>query len=457
MIPYRRSLLVAFSTLVLSLSTITTGFAADDVTMSIKDGEIRDVLTALSNLGEQSIVTDETVKGKISIAFENVPFDTALDLVTRTKGLAYRNVHGVIVVSSQEQITKYYGDVAVFKLNFAKAEDMKTLLKEILKGDGLGLSVDPITNSIVFTGNRADEQKVRDTLALVDVPTQQVTLEAKIISINNEDTKNLGLTWDWDVLPEAPSSDSSSNSGSSSSSSSDSTYGGVIHLGHGYKSSFQATLNALFTSGKAKILATPRIITIPGKEASIFIGDHIPVLTEKTEDGDTTTSTEYVDAGIKLAYTPIVSNDGYITAVVHTEVSTPTLISELRNYKITSRTADTNVRMRNGETLIIGGLINEEEQETLRKIPFISNLPILGELFKDRSKTKNKTEVMMILTPHITEAGESPAIYNTNILDSFDTKKQENQITKNEKDTVAEFQPTMREKAEAILGRDLPE
>lgn len=457
MIPYRRSLLVAFSTLVLSLSSIITGFAADDVTMSIKDGEIRDVLTALSNLGEQSIVTDETVKGKISISFDNVPFDTALDLVTRTKGLAYRNVHGVIVVSSQEQITKYYGDVAVFKLNFAKAEDAKTILKDIIKGEGAGVSVDPITNSIVFTGNRADEQKVRDTLALVDVPTKQVTLEAKIISISNEDTKNLGLTWDWDVLPEAPSSDSSSNSGSSSSSSSDSTYGGVIHLGHGYKSSFQATLNALFTSGKAKILATPRIITIPGKEASIFIGDHIPVLTEKTEDGDTTTSTEYVDAGIKLAYTPIVSNDGYITAVVHTEVSTPTLISELRNYKITSRTADTNVRMRNGETLIIGGLINEEEQETLRKIPFISNLPILGELFKDRSKTKNKTEVMMILTPHITEAGESPAIYNTNILDSFDTKKQENQITKNEKDTVAEFQPTMREKAEAILGRDLPE
>lgn len=443
MIPYKRSFLVAFSTLVLSLSTITTGFAADNVTMSIKDGEIRDVLTALSNLGEQSIVTDETVKGKISISFDNVPFDAALDLVTRTKGLAYRNVHGVIVVSSQEQITKYYGDVAVFKLNFAKAEDAKTILKDIIKGEGAGVSVDPITNSIVFTGNRADEQKVRDTLALVDVPTKQVTLEAKIISISNEDTKNLGLTWDWETLPVSTDPDTD--------------YGGIIHLGHGYQSTFQATLNALITSGKAKILATPRIITIPGKEASIFIGDHIPVLTEKTEDGDTTTSTEYVDAGIKLAYTPIVSNDGYITAVVHTEVSTPTLISELRNYKITSRTADTHVRMRNGETLIIGGLINEEEQETLRKIPFISNLPILGELFKDRSKTKNKTEVMMILTPHITEAGESPAIYNTNILDSFDTKKQENQITKNEKDTVAEFQPTMREKAEAILGRDLPE
>ena len=444
MIPYKRSFLVAFSTLVLSLSTITTGFAADNVTMSIKDGEIRDVLTALSNLGEQSIVTDETVKGKISISFDNVPFDTALDLVTRTKGLAYRNVHGVIVVSSQEQISKYYGDVAVFKLNYSKAEDAKTILKDIVKGEGSGLSVDPITNSIVFTGNRADEQKVRDTLALVDIPTKQVTLEAKIISLSNEDTKNLGLSWDWETLPVSTDPDTN--------------YGGIIHLGHGYQSTFQATVNALITSGKAKILATPRIITIPGKEASIFIGDHIPVLTEKNDNGETTTSTEYVDAGIKLSYTPVVSNDGYITAVVHTEVSTPTLISELKNYKITSRTADTNVRMRNGETLIIGGLINEEEQETLRKVPFISNLPILGELFKDRTKTKNKTEVIMILTPHITDAGESPAIYNTALLDSSTNANNDKKLAAKQKtNSDSKAQLTMREKAETILGRDLPE
>lgn len=445
--------------LLLSLSPISTVFASDNVTMSIKDGDIRDVLTALSNLGDQSIVTDETVKGKVSISFDNVPFDTALDLVTRTKGLAYRNIHGVIVVSSQEQINKYYGDVAIFKLNYAKAEDAKTILKDIIKGDGAGVSVDPITNSIVFTGNRADEQKVRDTLALVDIPTKQVTLEAKIIALNDEDSKNLGITWDWDVLPQAPSSSSSSTSSTSSSSSdSDAKYGGVIHLGHGYKSSFRATLNALFTTGKAKILATPRIITIPGKEASIFIGDHIPVLTEKNTNGETTTSTEYVDAGIKLSYTPVVSNDGYITAVVHTEVSTPTLVSELKNYKITSRTADTNVRMRNGETLIIGGLINEEEQDTLRKVPFISNLPILGELFKDHTKTKNKTEVMMILTPHITDAGESPAIYNTALLDSFNKSPNDKPVAaKAQNNSGSNSQLTMREKAEAILGRDLPE
>jgi len=434
------------ASLVLSLSPLSAAFAADNVTMNIKDGDIRDVLTALSYLGEQSIVTDDSVKGKISIAFNDIPFETALDLVTRTKGLAYRTVHGVIVVSANEEMSKNFGDVTIYKLNYAKAEDVKTMMQDLLKDASSAVGVDPVTNSIIFTGSAADRQKLKDTLSVVDVATKQVTLEAKIISLSNEDSKQLGLYWEWDALPEPAESDS------------DEKYGGIIHLGHGYRSNFQATLNALVVSGKAKILATPRVITIPGKEASIFIGDHIPVLTEKSDDGQITTSTEYVDAGIKLSYTPIISEDDFITAVVHTEVSTPTLIAELRNYKITSRTADTNVRMRNGETLIIGGLINEEEQETLRKVPFLSNLPVLGELFKDRSKTKNKTEVIMIMTPHVTAAGESPAIYNTAVINSFAPQKELTMTEASAVNTADEpaLKLTMREKAEAILGRELP-
>ena len=100
-----------------------------------------------------------------------------------------------------------------------------------------------------------------------------------------------------------------------------------------------------------------------------------------------------------------------VTASVHTEVSTPTLISELKNYRITSRTADTNVRMYSGETLAIGGLLGEEEQRNLQRVPFLSDIPILGELFKNRSKRHSKTEVIILLTPHITQAGQSPSIY----------------------------------------------
>ena len=395
-----RALVLAF---LLVIGSFSTCVAAENVSLTIQKGDIRDVLAALSAISGQSIVTDDSVKGTISIDLENVPFTTALDLVTRSKGLAYKTVSNVIVVSSYENINKFFGNVGVYKLQYAKASEVLDTLKTIIKGDGL--SADAVTNSIVFTGNGGEEAKLRDALTLLDVATKQVTLEAKIIAISVEDEKNLGVTWDWTVLPQ------SEDTGSSSSS----KYGGIIDLSHGYTARFQATVNALITNGKAKILATPRIITIPGKAASIFIGDHIPVLTDKIENGTTTTTTSYVDAGIKLSYTPIVSDDGYITSVVHTEVSTPTLVSELKNYKITSRTADTNVRMRNGETLVIGGLINEEEQKSLKSIPFLSNIPLLGELFKSRSTTKSKTEVMMILTPYITNAGESPAIYNDKV------------------------------------------
>lgn len=191
----------------------------------------------------------------------------------------------------------------------------------------------------------------------------------------------------------------------------------ALNFWRGFAFRFNATLNALISNGKARILATPRIITIPGKEASIFIGDHIPVQTEKHDSSGSYTATEYLDAGIKLQYAPIISEDGkMVTASVHTEVSTPVLISELKNYRITSRTADTNVRMYSGETLVIGGLISEEQHRTMQKVPFLSKIPLLGELFKNRSRSHNKTEVLLLLTPHITEAGASPAIYNEGLM-----------------------------------------
>ncbi len=388
---------LALSTL-LTLSSSSLAFA-NNVSLTIQNGQIKDVLAALSAISGKSIITDGSVKGLVSIDLNDVPFEDALDLVTRSNGLAYRNIHDVIVVSSIDNMGKNFGTVSVFKLQFAKAADIVTALKGVVKAEGL--TADDVTNSIIFSGNSSEEQKLRTALQQLDVATKQITLEAKIIAVNLEDTKKFGLNWNWSEIP--------------SSTDSDTNYGGTIHWGHGYTSTFQATLSAMITDGKAKILATPRILTIPGKAANIFIGDHIPVLTKEISDGTTSTSITYVDAGIKLNYTPIVSDDDFITSVVHTEVSTATLVSEIENYKITSRSADTTVRMRNGETLIIGGLINEEESKSMQAVPLLCKIPVLGELFKYRNNSKKKTEVMMILTPYVTSAGESPAIYNPKV------------------------------------------
>lgn len=300
-------------------------------------------------------------------------------------------------VSPSEEIHSY-------QLSFAQAKAIHESLQPLFSK----LSQDAVTNSLILQGSAAEHARLRALLPQLDVATKQVTLEAKIIALSREDSKNIGINWNWDTIPQRDDNHSDNYESSSSDS-----YGGNFKFWRGYAFRFNATLNALIANGKARILATPRIITIPGREASIFIGDHIPVQTEKHDSSGTYTATEYLDAGIKLQYTPIISQDAkLVTASVHTEVSTPVLISELKNYRITSRTADTNVRMYSGETLIIGGLINEEEQRTLQKVPLLSKIPLLGELFINRSKKSSKTEVMLLLTPHITEAGRSPAIYS---------------------------------------------
>lgn len=388
--------------------------AADGITLNVHNGQVRDVLGSVAALSGKSIVADSSVQGTITLNLKNVPLDTTLRIITAAKGLSYRLTNDVILVGTASGLEKFNDTASIIKLNYANAEEIKPALTTLISS-GSKISTDSVTNSVIFTGTPTDEARIRSAISALDTATKQVTLEAKIIAVNREDTKNLGINWSWDDIPQNSNYyDSDDNKNSSESS----DFGGVVHFGASYEFRFNAALNALFAKGKAKILATPRIITIPGKEASIFIGDHIPVITEKISNAVTTSTTDYVDAGIKLQYTPIVSEDGMITSVVHTEVSTPTLVSEVKNYKITSRTADTTVRMRNGETLVIGGLINEEEQKRLQKVPFLSNIPLLGELFKNRTTSKTKTEVIMILTPHLTEPGESPAIYNTKLLES---------------------------------------
>ena len=327
---------------------------------------------------------------------------------TAPQTISHYNHNDITLIPEQQKSLQKREDLLIVKLDYARAQDLAKSLKDIFGSNRI--SVDGITNAILFKGSPSEGKRLLKAVNSLDVPTKQVTLEAKIIALNKEDSKNLGVSWNWDKIPQNEElqnkNDYDENNGQD--------FGGNFKFWRKYSFKFNATLNALLAKGKAKILATPSIITIPGKEACIFIGDHIPVQTEKHNSTGSYTTTEYLDAGIKLTYTPIVSGDGkMVTATVHTEVSTPTLVSEMKNYRITSRTADTNVRMLTGETLVIGGLINEEEQKSIQKVPLLSNIPLFGELFKNRTKRKSKTEVIMILTPHITEAGKSPAIYST--------------------------------------------
>lgn len=377
------------------------------VNMNVVNTEVRDVLTALASVGGVSIVADDSAAGKITIQLANIPFETALDLVTKTKGLVYQKIGSVIVVAAPEKLSKGFGTVQVIKINYAKAADLKKTLALVVPEDRL--KVDDAANAIIFNGSPGEAEAIRKTLAELDIPYQQISLEAQVVAINKNAGKDLGIDWQWSGLPAKTERDTNTTATTTTTTTSNSVnreYPGVIRFGRNpegqpYEFTFQAKLSALITNGQAKLLAKPNITTIDGKEANILIGDRIPVLVDRIENGKTITTIEYVDAGIKLKYTPRINAGGQITAAVHTEVSTPTLVPEMKAYRITTREAETNVRMQDGETMVIGGLIGSEESGGKNRVPFLADLPILGKLFESVHKTKSETEVVIFLTARI--------------------------------------------------------
>ena len=158
-------------------------------------------------------------------------------------------------------------------------------------------------------------------------------------------------------------------------------------------------------SSRTAELARPNVTTVQGREALINIGAEVPVPRTATSNSVTTTGIEYREAGIILRYTPRVTADGNIVARVHTEVSTPVYVDELKAYRFQKRSADTTVRLRDGETMVIGGLIDSDESRSLSKIPFLGDLPVLGAFFRSVRTSKTETELMIFLTAHVLDEG----------------------------------------------------
>lgn len=293
--------------------------------------------------------------------------------------------------------------------------------------------VDRTTNSLLLYGTDAEAERMRNLLAVLDVPVKQVSLEAKVVAIHKDASKKLGIEWEWSKLPQSPSAETSYESVRRIVQNSDGTYhtvsedvprttversglngegvSGVVRFGRGpegfpYEWYYAAKLQALITEGKANVLARPNITTLQGHEAVINIGGEVPVPTVSTTNATTTTSIVYRPAGIILRYTPRVNEDGFITAEVHTEVSSPLYVEELRAYRFQKRSADTMVRLRDGETMVIGGLIGSEESRSYSKVPLLGDLPILGAFFRSVRNTKTDSEIMIFLTAHVLKDSE---------------------------------------------------
>jgi type IV pilus assembly protein PilQ len=365
------------------------------VTLNVQDTEVRDILAAIAAVDGVNIILDETVKGKISLSISNMPLDEALNLVVKTRGFTYQRMpDGTIVVAEGKTLLAGFGSVTVFPVKYAVAADLKKVLAGTVAEERL--KVDDASNSLVFFGPPAEAEQVSATLANLDIPCKQVTIEAQVLEISKSDSKNLGFNWSFAPGPVQ----------SGSTATTDLTNYGAISFGRApdgnpYQFRFQAQLNALVAKGNAKVLAKPKISTISGKEAKILIGDKVPVQSQTISNGTTSTTVTYIDTGIKLIYTPVIGPDGMVRAHILAEVSTPSAALGGTNYKVATRTAETDMVMTDGQPIAIGGLISSTMSHAGTKVPILGDLPLIGSLFKNTDHRNEETEIVVILTAKI--------------------------------------------------------
>ncbi|MBR1579938.1 MAG: pilus assembly protein PilQ [Selenomonadaceae bacterium] len=446
------------------LSIMISSARVSAMSLNVQEGDLHSTVMMIASMGGLNVAVDDSVKGMITIVLDDVEPIEALKVVARTKNLVLTEENNIFLLTADRANNSLrnsytmmirYGDAESIRSYIALALDLdeedrdKQRGRSRLKSKSVTslrsktedvstqeyeydykeqddadkklqrVMVDKDTNAIILYGTQLEFERALKILSKLDVPLKQVSLEAKIVAINKAATKDLGIEWVWSSLPRYaeynPSETTSVNNTTTVTESyytreqNESTGYGVLQFGRvpnayvPYEWYFGARLNALITDGKAKMLSKPNITTVQGHEATINVGSSVPVPTTSTTNSTVTTSYEYRDAGIILRVLPRVNADGSITATIHTEVSTPQYVADLKAYQFTTRSADTTVTMQDGEPIVIGGLIGKDEERSVRKIPFLGDLPILGALFKSVHRNKTDSELVIFLSAHVLE------------------------------------------------------
>lgn len=399
------------------------------------DVDIRNLLTSIALANNLNIVISDEVQGNVSVKLSNINAQDMIKIIAENNNYTYQFKDNVIYISKGDKDINLY----TVQINYLELDKIAQTINLMLTGNlpdkiddkdkktaiNNKVMIDESENTISFYGTLKQYEQIKNFLQEQDKPQKQVSLEAKVTAIQKDAAKDLGVSWEWSKLPQSPEHEITYDTVKHTVINEDGSkeeitdylpvdevtrkwndnenIPGVIRFGKGvdgypYEFYYAAKIDALISDGKANILARPNITTIQGKEAVINIGSEVPVPTVSTTNSTTTTSIKYREAGIILKCTPRVNEDGIITVKVHTEVSSPMYVEDMKAYRFQKRSADTIVRLKDGQTMVIGGLIGSDEAKQMSKIPFLGDIPILGNLFKHIQKSKSDTEVMIFLT-----------------------------------------------------------
>lgn len=385
--------------------------AEDNISLDFRDADIRDLLKIIAQKSGTNIIAEKSVRGNVTVRLNDVYYEEAMNLIAKTNGFAVRKIGNTWILANEKVLVESFekGLTITKRLQYAKAADVAKIIGQTIKKD-VKVATDDRINAVIVSGGKDILEETKKLIETIDTPVHQVMIESKIVEVTTAATKAIGFNWklgtpegmgalESDTDPpifstteyfaKNPNADSYQTTLPAQS-------GNLFGLGDFYRNNmlFKATFNALERFTDTKILSNPKISAINGMEANILVG------TKVVYPGGADQPPKEKDTGIKLKITPRINDDGYITVDAEPEVS---FVQEWRgSYPVIgNRSAKTTVRVRDGEEILIGGLIREEEGHSTQKIPLLGNLPIIKSLFTRRTKTGTSNELIILITPHI--------------------------------------------------------
>lgn len=432
-------------------SDLTPRYKGERITLDFQNADIHNVLRIIADVSGLNIVTSDEVKGTITIRLKDVPWDQALDVVLESKDLDKMAIGNVVRIAPADKIksaqerqlaskkTKEQLEplvTSVIPVNFAKASEISATMKgkEVgLLSERGNITAEPRTNVLIVKDTKKSVDDINAMVRRLDKPTRQVLIAARIVQADTEFTKGLGVQWGGTFKSQSSRNAfglTGINTGSTTNYFSTTavpgnlpTWGTTSVPSPSMAVNFPQSQNAGIgvsigrlggtlidldlrldigeTIGNAEVLARPKVVTLDNKKATIRQGEKYPYIVRDT-DGEL--STELKDIELVLEVTPRVAFDGSVNMEISVKRNAiGSTKNQLGDPSIASREAQTEVLVKSGETSVIGGIIEEETRQNIQQVPFLHSLPVVGYLFKGRTDTKSKKELLIFITPQILE------------------------------------------------------
>jgi type IV pilus assembly protein PilQ len=435
-------------------------YKGERLTLNFQDIEARAVLQLLAETSGQNIVVSDTVQGNVTLRLQNVPWDQALDIVLRTKGLDKRHEGNVLYVAPSEELAarekqllearKAVAELSpvrteYLQVNYAKASDLASLIKSQGKTSLLSergsISIDERTNTLLLQDTAERLADIRALVSTLDIPVRQVLIEARIVIVNDDFSRELGVRFGGAAVFNHGGSDGMGFVGSGGLDTVPGESGPILDpdgaggsrgpvttqtvddrymvnlpianpagriamtlLDSDYVVDLEIT--AAQNEGRGEVVSAPRVITANGKEAVIEQGQEIPYQ-ESSSSGATTT--QFKKAVLALKVTPqITPDDRIILDLTVSKDSVGAVVPSATGGfvpSIDTREITTQVLVNDGQTVVLGGILETERRDNVSKVPYLGDIPGLGVLFRSKSRTDNKDELLIFVTPKILREG----------------------------------------------------